>query len=474
MTGNIRFFSFDEVLKYIDNIDREPLHEISIRQKKTTPETVATWLKRHCEFEFTEDHDAYLDAVLGSMNKYQLERLFLKNNLFAMLGTPTIKELFEQCFDRSFMNSDKPTEANKEAIETLNEYFEYFLSYPYQWDDKERHIADMRRKCVIISDTDSTFLNIDPVVEWYERELNGGERLDKIGRIAVCNVMVYAITKFVEKIFWQLTKNMNIPEDRRKLINMKSEFNYSRIILTKNKKQYAGIIVLQEGNLLEKPKFDIKGLDIKKVKTPKIARKYFGEVLEKDMLLCDQIDPMSVFMKFIKFERQIYDSLTTGQTSFLKPSKFGSEDGYKKPGQIQAYRGVRLWNAMFPRKTIPDFSNVNLLKLRKITPEDYKDHFPQEWHEAVEAYFDYQLPKIKGQDSEDGEKKVKTCLGDYGIDVIAIPKGEEAVPEVFRDLIDTTNIIDANMKNGNILLESIGFKVVKSLKQDTITNIVEV
>ena len=234
------------------------------------------------------------------------------------------------------------------------------------------------------------------------------------------------------------------------------------------------IIVLQEGNLLEKPKFDIKGLDIKKVKTPKIARKYFGEVLEKDMLLCDQIDPMSVFMKFIKFERQIYDSLMTGQTSFLKPSKFGSEDGYKKPGQIQAYRGVRLWNAMFPRKTIPDFSNVNLLKLRKITPEDYKDHFPQEWHEAVEAYFDYQLPKIKGQDSEDGEKKVKTCLGDYGIDVIAIPKGEEAVPEVFRDLIDTTNIIDANMKNGNILLESIGFKVVKSLKQDTITNIVEV
>ena len=240
MTGNIRFFSFDEVLKYIDNIDREPLHEISIRQKKTTPETVATWLKRHCEFEFTEDHDAYLDAVLGGMNKYQLERLFLKNNLFAMLGTPTIKELFEQCFDRSFMNSDKPTEANKEAIETLNEYFEYFLSYPYQWDDKERHIADMRRKCVIISDTDSTFLNIDPVVEWYERELNGGERLDKIGRIAVCNVMVYAITKFVEKIFWQLTKNMNIPEDRRKLISMKSEFNYSRIILTKNKKQYAG------------------------------------------------------------------------------------------------------------------------------------------------------------------------------------------------------------------------------------------
>ena len=135
-------------------------------------------------------------------------------------------------------------------------------------------------------------------------------------------------------------------------------------------------------------------------------------------------------MKFIKFERQIYDSLTTGQTSFLKPSKFGSEDGYKKPGQIQAYRGVRLWNAMFPRKTIPDFSNVNLLKLRKITPEDYKDHFPQEWHEAVEAYFDYQLPKIKGQDSEDGEKKVKTCLGDYGIDVIAIPKA--AKPEHVR------------------------------------------
>ena len=244
--------------------------------------------------------------------------------------------------------------------------------------------------------------------------------------------------------------------------------------MTKNKKQYAGIIVLQEGNLLEKPKFDIKGLDIKKVKTPKIARKYFGDVLEKDMLLCPEIDPMKVFMRFMDFERQIHDSLMNGETNFAKPGKFSNAAGYKNPGTIQAYRGVKLWNVMYPKKTIPDFSNVNLLKLRKITRENYKEIFSEEWHEKIEEYFDMPIEISDKEAKKKAEAAGKTTFGDYGIDVVAVPKGEESIPEIFRELIDVTSITDANMKNGNILLESIGFKVIKSLSQNTITNIVEI
>ena len=35
--------------------------------------------------------------------------------------------------------------------------------------------------------------------------------------------------------------------------------HYKRVILTKNKKSYAGVILSKEGVVLEKPKFDVKG-----------------------------------------------------------------------------------------------------------------------------------------------------------------------------------------------------------------------
>lgn len=474
MTGNFSFFDFDETLVYIDNIQREPLLELTIRTRPTTVKTVKNWLVRHCRFEITENHDAFIDSILDGMNEYELERLYMKNNLFAMLGTETIRQIFEKCYDREYLNADHPTEGNKEAVETLNEYFRYFLSYPYQWKNKFDRINGMRRRCVIISDTDSTFLNINPVVEWYQKKINGEEVLDKIGRVVVCNIMVNSITKYIEQVFWELTKNMNIPEERRKLIQMKSEFNYSRIILTKNKKQYAGIIVSQEGTLLEKPKFDIKGLDIKKVKTPKIARTYFGQILEKDMLLAPKIEPMSVFMKFIEFEKQIHDSLSGGETKFSKPGKFSSASGYKNPGTIQSYRGVVLWNMMYPKKSVPDFSNVNLLKLKKINRDNYREMFPEEFHEVVERYFETEIEIKDKAARERAEAAGKTTFGDYGIDVVAVPKTETMIPEVFRPLIDTTSIIDANMKNGNILLESLGFKVIKSQTQNSISNIIEI
>ena len=226
---------------------------------------------------------------------------------------------------------------------------------------------------------------------------------------------------------------------------------------------------MKEGNLLNEPKFDIKGLDIKKVKTPKFARKYIGGVLEKYMLQTQEIDPLSVFDRFINFERMVKTSLSSGETRFLRPSKYGSMDGYKFPGQQMAFRGVILWNALYPKRSIPDFSNVNLLKLRTIDIDKLEQYFDEQTIERLNGYLDFALPKIEGKD----EEKQKLSLKEYGIDILALPKSETKVPKEFIPLINTTSIIDDNMKNAIILLESIGFKVTKSLKQSTYTNIVD-
>jgi hypothetical protein len=391
-----------------------------------------------------------------------------------------VRDIFGECFSSEFLDPDHPPKEIAENVEALNEYFSYFVSYPYQWDDKYETAQNIKRKTVLISDTDSTFLNMDPAVKWYEETF--GVKLDKVGKINVCNIMVYNVTKFIEKVFYQLTTNLNVKENMRSKINMKSEFNFSRIILTKNKKQYAGQIVLQEGKLLGKPKFAVVGLSIKKVGTPKIARKRFNDILEKDMLLADVIDPLVPFMKFMEFERDINNSLRAGESSFLKPARFTAERAYKKPFTQQTVRGVRLWNAIFPNRKIPNFTSVNMLKLRKYSLPKFevdKDGEPVENvnKEADILEFMEEIAKLNLAENilEGIAEFIQTPeIGNYGIDVIAIPKDIDQFPEELVPLADISSIINDNMKNGNILLESIGFKVIKSLKYDTVSNIIEI
>ena len=50
------------------------------------------------------------------------------------------------------------------------------------------------------------------------------------------NIFVDTVTESLKKTFWTLTTNMGLIDEAKPLINMKSEFNYQRILLTRNKK----------------------------------------------------------------------------------------------------------------------------------------------------------------------------------------------------------------------------------------------
>jgi hypothetical protein len=455
MTANYRFESVDEILKYFYNIVSEPREEDASIGNPTRDDLFELILGK-CVFDPSEEQMAVIAEAIERMDDHDVERVFFKNNLEAFLRTETITEIFGGCYDEEYQDPMGPPDSVKDNVEQLHAYADYFLFYPYQWERKDKRLQSMKRKCVLISDTDSSFLNLNPVVEWFEETFNEGERMDRKPRVAVCNVMTYLITKFVEKVFYQLTTNMQLREDRRPMINMKSEFNYARIMLTKNKKQYAGVISAQEGVYFEKPKYDLKGLSIKKVQTPKIARKRFTSILNDMILAPKKIDGIGVFHEYLAFEREISESLSEGESKFLKPAKFTSEDSYKEPFTQQVVRGVRLWNALYPRQSIQEFNNVNLVKLKKVSYDDYTKVFPESMHERIGKYFE-----------EEGLQK-------YGIGILAVPKDVDALPEEMRPFINRPAIVNDIMKNGNVILESLGFKVIKSLDQAVVSNLIEV
>jgi len=81
-------------------------------------------------------------------------------------------------------------------------------------------------------------------------------------------------------------------------------------------------------------------------------------------------------------------------------------------------------------------------------------------------------------ETDDGLARVAKYFEDeniqkYGISVLAVPKDVEAIPEEIREFINRASIVNDTMKNGNVILESLGFKVIKSLDQTIVSNIIE-
>ena len=61
-------------------------------------------------------------------------------------------------------------------------------------------------------------------------ELNNARKND------IMNVLIHVTTGALGRIFWTLTTNMGLIEKAKPIINMKQEFGYQRILLTRNKK----------------------------------------------------------------------------------------------------------------------------------------------------------------------------------------------------------------------------------------------
>jgi hypothetical protein len=255
---------------------------------------------------------------------------------------------------------------------------------------------------------------------------------------------------------------MNVPEEYRNDINMKSEFLFSRILLTKNKKSYGGVCILNEGKILLKPKLDMKGLQIKKVGCPRTTRDFFSGVFENDILNAPKIEIGGVLSKINDFSKFIYSSINEeNKALFSTPSEYTSVKAYDEPYRIQSVRGVLLWNYLYSEQQIADFEKVNLFKLNGETPEKILALLSDNVefaNEIIDYIFNHEY------------------LKEYGANVIAIPKGLNYFPAELSPLINIEDQVTSNLNSFVPVLEALGVASYQSTKSSskTSTNIISV
>ena len=261
----------------------------------------------------------------------------------------------------------------------------------------------------------------------------------------IINTLAFIIGEVIAEGYADYTENCNVPEDKRPIINMKNEFLMKRIMLTANKKNYASIILLQEGKEKNPPELDVKGLAIKKSNVNRNTGTFLQGLLEDKVLQSEVINTSEILTELQAFENKIRESFANGEMTFATPSKVNDIEAYKNPFTIGPLRGVIAWNAVCPNLAIALPGSVNTVKLFTDNLEQlaplYKTH-PAIYSTLKKEIFEH------------------PDLGRYGLRLIAFPKTLKTIPEWLIPFIDVETIIKDNLVNFLPILNSIGVKTL--------------
>jgi hypothetical protein len=459
----------------IEGLEKEDIVEAVGKRLVSKLSYIAVDLPNEIEGKVNNPHAenaTRLTDRLCELNLDQLTRLYYRNNLYEFLEESYIMdEVLPEIMKFSIPSgnrSDIEKGDDEDLILAMNMFSELIQEYvclPVCYEEKMNFCNTRTREAVLLTDTDSTFLLIDQFVEWMKEYFPDYDFEAFENRVTICNILIYVIGDLSQNVLDLWSEKHFVDKEKYPLLNLKNEFLYSRIMITPNKKSYAGSLIAQEGHLFEKPKVDIKGLSIKKTKTNVFTREYFQKVLKDDILNAVKINPYEVLGKFSSYQAKIKDSLMDAEITFTSPLKYSGFDYYKNAWQMEVVRGVLLWNDTYPDDSIKAMDNVNMIKLKAFTPQEFNYILKKYEFDEIEISILENIRELVFQN----EKIVH-----FGFDRICMPKTINKIPKWVLPFINVDEIIMHNSRDALILLESLGLKVVEARGTTKYTNIIKI
>jgi len=224
--GNYYFDDFSEIITYIDNIvNKENNDDEMVLDIELSTDTIVKQILKHAEFTLSKTQIALLEDSINGYSETIRQKLYFKNNLNNFLEYEGIMDFItENLVVDDFPDVNHPPESIKENLHEFNSMIEYFVFYPWPWPNKGAKASRMTRTSVLLSDTDSTFLNIHPFLRKVCNHLQWKiSEITKEYRTSIVSIMTHIITEFIQHAFDELTKNANVLPQDRPLVNMKSE-----------------------------------------------------------------------------------------------------------------------------------------------------------------------------------------------------------------------------------------------------------
>lgn len=312
-------------------------------------------------------------------------------------------------------------------------------------------IPNMIRRAVVLSDTDSTMFSVDNWVDWYF----GKPRFDDDG-FAVAGAVMFMATQSIAHILALFSANMNVERSRLHALSMKPEYVFPVFAQTSVAKHYYTAILVKEGNVYKDIKMEIKGVHMKDSTVP--TNIIDGAAEEMETIIRAIMDGKSIsltekIMTTASVERSILQSLSMGESTYLKRFRIKEATSYKEGPDASPYQYYDLWQKCFapvygPAPPPPyDAVRIPLDMPNKTAFKEWIENMPnRQIAEAIAKWF------------TDNNKTVLTSF--------PIPTTHCAsfgVPEELKMIMDSRKIVLALTKSYRNVLESLGYYLKKNL-----------
>lgn len=516
LANNVKFGSLEEVLHFIDCVKSEKkdrrFNDQCILDFPVTVDmcfakvimTCGDWRKGKIRWIPDMEDAKIIYRILKNSSQEDINRIYYKNNLYAFIDNSVIINAIKyilKLLKEPYLSPNKVPDEIKVELDALQDLMREYVYYPHMYIDRIDRCDNMIKDVCVISDTDSTIVSFDafyhyvldrvymedisilnmeldtrtdetydvPHIErrydFFRDEVIEKESMIKPFilipqnnlRFSIINIIAYIGGNLCNEYVELYTKHIHSwSKDKKCLLYLKNEFLFSRALLTPNKKNYATNQELKEGVILEQDiehSLDIKGLPINKSTLNDSAKAALQKILYEDILIADTIKPERIIERIAVLEKDIEQSLRSGEKKYYKPLSIKAYSNYEDPMRIQGIKASMVWNRVRdPQLEAIDLDSRNTISVVKvkITPsniENIKDKYPDVYNRFVDLFMDQSFFKPGTNEDCTAKKKEITTL--------AIPT-DVATPEWVGEFIDYQTIINDNV--GNFPVESVGIR----------------
>ena len=414
LANNAKFGSFDEIMVFIDNVITEtPIRKYNDNEVLNSNIPVELVFNKliltcgyNCYMPSLEEANLLWD-ILNKIKQSDLNRIYYKNNMFEFFENEvplTVLKDILGSLESPFLDPNSAPKEIELKLDTLTDLVKEYVYYQYQVIDKIERVERLIREVVVVVDTDSCMINLNPWYKFIEDKVKycnfkiknyeidalnivGNDDINHVTdmketdtefvydfqneeiveqkrlinpiiiipedglRHSIINIMVYMITKILRVYFDRISMLNNTINDEhpKSLMIMKNEFLFKHILLTIVKKHYASHIEVQEGHVIPNnmdAKLDVKGLEIDKTTLPESTRNQLKKILYEDILNVDNVNQLKILSDIAILERKIIDAIMNGSIEYYKPVRIKSIDNYKAPERIQGVKGAIIYNEL--------------------------------------------------------------------------------------------------------------------------------
>jgi hypothetical protein len=431
---------------------------------------------------------------IDNLDETQRIYLYYKCDFFKLiLNNPKIENIINSMLeDPSSFNSISDRDTPQQFIpllELLASLVEKFVIIKMATANRTIKYTTRRRKGIILSDTDSIVINLQPYVKklserYLERKGFNTAQCEHLAFnnehmcFKIVNIMSYLCTYVTKIASNKFCEESNIPEELRQWISMKNEFYFMRIAMYTNaKKNYICYVRLNEGKIQDE--VTATGIKLNSSVINSYVHDKMMETIEHKILKSEEISPTLILQDIKSLEHDIIRKIMKGDITFGRRGRYSGPEGYKdhtnygsKTGKDEDYnyksimeeeldvtvehipgvyvnsvgRSCYIWNLLYPSSKINvgDYAYVynltledenDLYKMKEKYPEEYERINSLIFHNPDEKY----LPR-------------------YGLRSIAIPVTDTvtSIPQWIIDYIDYEGITNKHLQPIISLLPSIG------------------